>query len=104
MYYARAVDNKLLVALSAIGAQQAAATESTAGVIKQILDYVSTYPNYGVIYHASDMVFAAHSDAGFHNESKGPSRAGAHIFLSKNDSDLRWNGPVFAISQIINFS
>ena len=95
MYYARAVDNKLLVALSAIGAQQAAATESTAGVIKQILDYVSTYPNYGVIYHASDMVFAAHSDAGFHNESKGPSHD-PHL------TESFWNGLAATAFPVIN--
>jgi hypothetical protein len=33
LYYARAVDNKLLVALNAIGTQQAAATEVTASAI-----------------------------------------------------------------------
>ena len=36
-YYARAVETKFLVALSAIGDQQAAASESTADTIKQFL-------------------------------------------------------------------
>ena len=40
LYYARAFHNKLLLALSAIGDQQAAATEDTSDTIKQILDYV----------------------------------------------------------------
>ena len=39
----RAVNNKLVLALIAIGAQQAAVTEETEDVIEQILDYVATY-------------------------------------------------------------
>lgn len=103
LYYARAVDNKLLVALSAIGSQQASATEATMDAVNQLLDYVATYPNDGITYRASDMVLAAHSDAGFHNETKGRSRAGAHIFLSEDDPTPARNGPVLSIAQIIKF-
>ena len=46
----REVNNKLLVALSEIGAQQAAATEDTAEAIEQLLDYVATYPNDGILF------------------------------------------------------
>ena len=49
------------------------------------------------------MVLCAHSDAGFHNESKVRIRAGAHIFLSKNDAIPRWNKPVLTLSKIIKF-
>ena len=42
LYIVREVNNKLFVALSSIGAQQAAATEDTASVIEQLLDYVAT--------------------------------------------------------------
>ena len=49
------------------------------------------------------MVLCAHSDAGFHNESKGRSRASAQIFLSKNDPMPRWNSPVLTLAQIIKF-
>ena len=86
LYYGRAVDNKLLVGLSFIEYQQDAATERTKETINHLLDYCATYPTYGILYHSSDMVLCAHSDAGFHNESKGCSRAGVHIFLSKNDA------------------
>ena len=47
------------------------------------------------------MVLFAYSDAGFHNESKERSRAGANIFLSKNDPMPMWNGPVLTLAQII---
>ena len=49
------------------------------------------------------MILAAHSDAGFHNESKGRSRSGAHIFLSEDDPIPRWNGPILSIAQVIKF-
>jgi hypothetical protein len=50
LYYARAVDNKLLVALSAIAAHQAKATVATEQVVDLLLDYVATYPNDGIVY------------------------------------------------------
>ena len=65
------MDNKLLVGLSAIGEQQASATQRTNEAIDQILDYCATYPADGILYCSSDMVLCAHSYAGFHNESKG---------------------------------
>ena len=49
------------------------------------------------------MVLCANSDAGFHNDSKGRSRAGSHIFLSENDAIPRWNGPVLTLAKIIKF-
>ena len=86
LYYAQAVDNKLLVGLSDIGSQQAAATQRKNEAIIQIMDYCATYPSDGILYRSSDMVLCAHSDLGFHNESKGSSRAGANIFLSENNA------------------
>ena len=49
------------------------------------------------------MVLCAQSDTGFQNESNGRSRAGAHIFLSKNDAMPQWNRSVFTLAQIIKF-
>ena len=102
-YYARTVDNKLLVGLNAIGSQQASAAQHTSEDIDQILDYCATYPADGILYRSSNMVLCAHSDSGFHNESKRQSRAGEHIFLSENDAMPRWNRPVLALAKIIKF-
>ena len=101
LYYARAMDNKLLVGLSAIGSQQASVTQRTNEAIDQILDYCATYPFDGIIYRSSDMDLCAHSDAGFHNESKGRSISRGHIFLSENDAMPRWNVPVLTLAKII---
>ena len=84
LYYARAVDNKLLVALSTIGGQQAAVTEKTNEAINQLLNYCATYSNNGIVYRSIDMILCAHSDAGLHNESRGRSRAVAHMFLAED--------------------
>ena len=99
LYYARAVDNKLLVGLSAIRSQQASATQRKNEAIDQILDYCATYPADGIIYRSSDMFLCAHSDSGLHNDSKGRSRSRAHIFLSENDAMPRWNGPVLTLAK-----
>ena len=85
LYYAQAVDNKLLATLSTISSKQAKATEKMAESVMQLLDYVATYPSDGIMYRASNMVLAAHSDASFLTETGSRSHAGAHIYLSKDD-------------------
>ncbi len=84
LYYAQVVDNKLLVALSAIAAHQANATAATEQAVNLLLDYVATYPDDGIVYCASNMILCAHADAGFLNETNSRSRAGTHIYLSEN--------------------
>ena len=89
------------MALGAIGDKQAAATKDTADAIKQLLDCVATYPNYGIAYCTSNMVLAYNYYAGLNNEHKGCSRVGGHIFLSDNGPEPRCNGPVLTIDQTI---
>ena len=66
LYYTRTLDNKLLVGLSAIFAQQAAATQYMNEAINQLLDYSATYTANGILYRSSNMVLCDHSDAVFH--------------------------------------
>ena len=103
LYYAHAVNNKLLATLSAISSQQAKATENTAKAVNQVLDYVATYPSDGITYRASNMVLAAHSDASFLTEPNSRSQAGAHIFLMEDDPIPWQNGPVHTLSHIMKF-
>jgi hypothetical protein len=81
LYYTRAVDNKLLIALSAIAARQAKATIPTEQTVDLLLNYIATYPNDGIAYQASNMILCAHVDAGILNKTFSCSRAGAHIYL-----------------------
>jgi hypothetical protein len=103
LYYAQAVDNKLLVALSTIAAHQSYATIATEQAVHLLLDYVATYPPDSIVYRSSNMILCAHMDAGFLNETNSRSRAGVHIFLSENDPFPRFNGAVLSIAQIIKF-
>ena len=68
--------------LSEIGFQQSAATERTNQAITQLIDYVTTYPNDGIIYWSSDMILDDHVDASYLNVIKARSRIGAHIMLT----------------------
>ena len=81
LYYARAVDSTLSVALSALAAEQNKPTHSTKQKLLQLLDYCATHPNARLRYHASDMILYVHSDAGYNNEEGARSRAGGHLYL-----------------------
>eukprot|EP00957_Ditylum_brightwellii_P206705 15349580-Ditylum_brightwellii.AAC.1 len=45
LFYARAVDPTMLVAINSIAAQQAAPTENTATAIVYLLNYAATHPD-----------------------------------------------------------
>ena len=62
---------------------------------------MAAYPNDGILFRASNMILAAHSNAGFLDESKTRSRASAFIFLSKNKPTPKINGPILTVVQII---
>ena len=85
LYFARAVNNKLLVDLSAIGENHASATEKTLKAINQQLDYCATYPYYGILYRSSDTILTSNSDTGLNNETQARRRSGAHIFISEDE-------------------
>jgi hypothetical protein len=68
LYYARAVDCTMLVALSSLAA--APTTQATAKAITQLLNYASTHPDAVLSYQASDMILHVHSDASYKSESQ----------------------------------
>ena len=63
LYFARVVDNTILPALNEIAASQAKSTEATIEKLTMLLDYLSTYHNTVIRYHASDTIFHVESDA-----------------------------------------
>ena len=100
LYYARAVDPTLLVALGSIASDQNKPTASTAAAITQILNYVATHPLAMIKYTASQMILHVHSDASYLSEKKARSRAGGHFFLCSHKS-VSPNGPVHTVSTIM---
>jgi hypothetical protein len=78
LYYARAIDSTMLVALNDISAEQSKATAHTAAKIVHLLNYCATHPNAVVRYHASDMILHIDSDASYLSLPEARSRAGGH--------------------------
>ena len=101
LYLGRTVDRTLLTPLSAIASQEAAPTQRTMQHTKQQLDYIASREDAVLTYHVSEMMLAAHSDAGYHNEPGAKSRAGGHFYLSNNAEVPPNNGSIHNVAQII---
>ena len=52
LYYAREVDNTILIALDYIASEQSAATCATVSATNLLLDYAATHPDTIICYHA----------------------------------------------------
>ena len=97
LFYARAIDMTILLALNAIAGAQAAPTNNTLKRVHQFLDYMATNPNAIVRFRASDMVLNVHSDASYLSAPKARSRAGGYFFLGslpKHGQPIHLNGAI----------
>ena len=65
LYYGRAVDSTMLVALGTLASAQTIGTQATKRAAHQLLDYCFTHPDATVRFHASGMVLTIHSDASY---------------------------------------
>ncbi len=103
LYYARAVNPTILIALSGIPTQQAAPTENTRKQAKQFLDYMWTHPDAKIRHHASDMVLNVHSNASYLSAPCARSRAGGNFFLSSylNGNPIKLNGAIHITCTIL---
>ena len=82
LYFARAIDSTLLVALNDIAAHQARPTQFILSKCKQLLDYAATFPNVTLRFHASDMILHVDSDAAYLVQDGARSRIAGHYILS----------------------
>jgi hypothetical protein len=81
LYYSRAVDPTVLMALNDIATEQTAATEKTKTVAGQLLDYLATHPDAKICFQATNMILHIHSDASYLSVSKAKSRLGGLFYL-----------------------
>ena len=65
LYYARDLDNTILLALNDISTQQRKPTENTLKKCKRLLVYASTYKNTFLRYHASNMILSVDLGAAY---------------------------------------
>ncbi len=106
LYYARAVDMTVLMALSLIASEQTKGTERTLEKAYQVLDYLATHPNAVVRFCTSDMVMNIHSDALYLSKPETKSRACGHFFmgsLPKDGNPVKLNGVFHTLCSILRF-
>jgi hypothetical protein len=101
LYYARAVNSTLLVALISLASVQAAPTEHTLSLVKWFLNYITTQPNAILTYKKSDMILTVHSDASYLGKALARSRVGGHFFCFKDSENPCNNGAVHNLSKIL---
>ena len=94
MYYGRAIDGSILPALNDISSQQAKPTVETKRKLQRLLDYIATYYDASVRFHASDMVLRVDSDAAYLVAPKARSRIAGYFYLSSLEDEPPLNGAV----------
>ena len=84
LYYSCAIDCTLATALNDIARQQSSPIETVKKKCIQLMDYVATYPNCYLRYHASDMILNIDSDAAYLVLPKAKSRIAGYYHLSSS--------------------
>jgi hypothetical protein len=106
LYYARAVDMTVLMALSLLAIEQTKATEKTLAKCVQLLDYLAHHSTAKVRFYASDMIMYIHSDASYLSEGPAQSRTCGHFFmgwLPQDGEPIKINGAFHVSTNIIRF-
>ncbi len=101
LYYGRTVDPTLLTALSSIAAHQTNDTTAVAKGYQQLLDYVATHLNAGILYKACDMIHAVHTDASYLSEQAGKSCGSGHFYLTNDGNKNFNNGAILTLLSIV---
>ena len=87
LYYAIAIDSKILPALSNIYSEQSKATTNTAKYVDKLLNNLASNPQAKIQYIASGMQLAIHADAYYHSVNQARSRASGVHFLTEGPPD-----------------
>ncbi len=106
LYYARAIDATILMALNAIANEQKAPTQRTKERVLQFLDYMATHPDTVVRFYRSDMILQGHSDASYLSAPEARSRAAGYWFLGslpQNGKPIRLNGAILVLCTLLKF-
>jgi hypothetical protein len=106
LYYARAVDMTILMALSAIAVEQTKARTKMLGKCMQLLDYLASNSKAKVRFYTSDMIMNIHLDASYLSETGAGSRACRHFFMGwmpKNGEPIKINGAFYLNATIMKF-
>ena len=86
LYYGRAIDPTILVALNEISTQQSSPTTKTTKKTAMLMDYLCTFPNTSLRFYAGDMQLCVESDTAYLVLPKARSRIAGHFYLKTNKS------------------
>ena len=100
LYYARAIDDTILVALNSISTIQSKPTQDTLLKVNHLSDYLATNPDYEVMYKASNIILHVDSDTAYLVEPGAKSRAGGYFYFS-NHINPKLNAPIYCLSTLI---
>ncbi len=106
LYYARAMDLAVLMALSTIASEQAHGTGNMMQKTKQLLNYLATHSDATVWFHTSDMILIIHSDASYLSAANAHSQAWWHFFMGWKPNPtqpIKLNGAFFTLCAILRF-
>jgi hypothetical protein len=106
LYYARAVNMTILMALRTTASKQTKVTEKTMKKCTQLLDYLALNSNAKVHIYTSDMVMNIHSDTLYLSEAKAHSPTCGHFFMGwipKSGEPIKLNGAFHVDSSILWF-
>eukprot|EP00804_Cyclotella_cryptica_P026973 CCRYP_019724-RA/>CCRYP_019724-RA protein AED:0.30 eAED:0.43 QI:0/0/0/1/0/0/5/0/439 len=106
LFYACAVDNTVLLSLSAIVSEQANLTQLTNKRCNNLLDYCASHPNAIVCFRASNMILNIHSNASYLFETNASSRIADYFFLGSvpiNEQPIQLNGAIYIFCGILKF-
>ena len=104
LYYGRALDSTMLVAIGDLAAAQSKGNKETMQQLTHLLNYAATHPDAQVRFYASGMILHVHSDGSYLSVARGRSRAGGYFFLSNNEPDpakAKINGAVHVLCVIL---
>ena len=87
LYYAIAIDNTILPALSDILSDKSKATTNTEKQMAKLLNYLASNPHVEIQYRASGMQLSIHYDASYLSVSQARSWASGVHFLSEGPTD-----------------
>jgi hypothetical protein len=102
LFYARAIDNTMLLALNDIGSEQTKSTEATMTACTRLLNYAATHPDATIQYKRSPMILHTHTDASYLTAPMARSRAGGYHFLGDGDTTSTFtNAPIHVLVKIM---
>ena len=102
LYYGRAIDDTMLLALNCLATRINNGTERTTNALKQFLDYCHDNPDAIKMYIASDMILFIDSDAAYLVEPMARSRAAGFFYLGNKKEDII-NGSILILAKTIKF-